>query len=129
MAQHWGPNHHRHITDTAHMAKRFTRKPTPAEVTLGQRIQAMRLAKGLNTRALGKLVNVPEQQITRYENGSAFIPIEMLEALAREMGEEIPKRIIRRISTLRHLERVEEEEKEELEALYCEAFPDVTQQD
>ena len=107
------------------MAKRFTRKPTSAEVTLGQRIQAMRLAKGLSPRELGRLVNVPEQQITRFENGSAFIPIDMLEALAREMGEEIPKRIIRRISTLRHIERAEEEEQVELGSLYCDAFPDI----
>lgn len=111
------------------MARRNTRQPTQAEITLGQRIIAMRAAKGISVRQLGKLVNVPEQQITRYENGSAFIPIEMLEAIAREMGEEIPKRIIRRIAALRHREIREQAEQEELEALYIEAFPDISEQD
>ena len=107
------------------MAKRYTRLPTKAEATLGRQIVAMRHAKGITTHQLGKLVNVPEQQIGRYENGSSFIPIEMLEALAKVMGEEIPKRIIRRIAALRHREIRDEEEQIELEALYLEAFPDI----
>jgi transcriptional regulator with XRE-family HTH domain len=108
---------------------RYTKRlPDRAEISLGQRLLAMRKAKGMTTKQLGKLVNVPEQQIGRYEAG-AFVTIEMLEALAYAMGEEIPKRLIRRISALRQGEWMGDNELDELEALYAEAVPDILPED
>lgn len=98
--------------------------PTEAERTLGRNIERMRLAKGISRKQLGKFIKETEQQIAKYENGT-LIPLANLEVLAKSMGEEIPKKLIRRISTLRKIEKDSKVEQKELIDLYNQALPTI----
>lgn len=93
------------------------RPPNKAELTLGKRIEQLRLAKGMSRLQVGRKVNELEQQIAKFEAG-AFIPLSTLEAIASALGEPIPKRLIRRISFLRKLEIETQIEQGELVGLY-----------
>ncbi len=103
------------------MAKR-QRTSTEAEKFLGKRIEQIRLARGITRMQLGRTVNVPEQQIEKYERG-ALVPLPMLEAIGEALDEPIPKRIIRRISFSRKLEFEQQVDQPDLIGYYDEALP------
>lgn len=93
-----------------------------AEILLGQLIAQARTRKGMTKRDLARLIREKEQQITKYESGG-FVPLPQIEAIAEALGEPVQKKIIRRISFLRKLEKETGTEQEELSSLYREAFP------
>ena len=91
---------------------------------LGQNIQRMRIAKDMSRKEIAKIIKKSEQQIAKYESGE-FVPLPVMEDLAKAMGEQIPKKIIRRISFIRKSEtEFETQMEEELSELYNEAFPE-----
>jgi len=107
------------------------RPPLASDIELGRLIERLRIAREVNSRDLARKIKVTEQQLTKYESG-ALIPMALLETIARELGDEIPKRIIRRIIFTRKKERETADEykeyKQELDNQlidwYREAFPD-----
>lgn len=109
-------NHHHRIID---MKKK--RPATDAQIRLGELLHKLREHKNVSRKELGKMVKVTEQQIAKYEAG-AFVPMAMLENLSTSLGEQIPKKLIRRISALRKIELQEEEEIAELIEVYEEAL-------
>ncbi|HKV66435.1 MAG TPA: helix-turn-helix transcriptional regulator, partial [Rhodanobacteraceae bacterium] len=46
------------------------RRVQPADRTIGTRLRALRLAKGLSQTALGKELGVTFQQVQKYEHGT-----------------------------------------------------------
>ena len=103
------------------MAKSTNKFTNAAQIILGRGLERVRLSKNITRKQLGRIVNVPEQQIVRYESGD-FIPLPMLERLMETMGEPIQKKFIRKISALRHLEIKTGNEQTELSDLYLEIF-------
>ena len=101
-----------------------TRTPTVAEILLGKRIKDMRISKDITRKQLGKMIKETEQTVDKYENGGAYVPLAKMETIAKAMGEEIPKRIIRKINKFRNLEKKLNIDQVELVELYGEAFPD-----
>ncbi len=97
---------------------------TDAARLLGQKLEQYRKAKGLTSYALGRAINVKEQQILKYEKGG-LVPLRILEQLADELHEGAQKKIIRRISFLRKLQDETGEEQHELKEYYNEIFPDI----
>ncbi len=94
----------------------------PSQIELGKHIERVRLQKGMTRKQLGKAVKVTEQQIEKYEHG-AFVPMAILDGLAKAMDEMIPKKILTRISAARTRETEELLEQETLCDLYNQAFP------
>lgn len=94
-----------------------------AEIHLGKKIEKLRLSKNVTRKQLGHKINETERQIMKFETGE-MLPIPILENIAKVLGEEIPKRIIRRISLLRKVEMETKVEQLELIDLYNEAFHD-----
>ncbi len=103
------------------MARRKQPYITEAAQSLGEHIERLRLARGLTRMQLAREINVTQQQVEKYEQG-AFVPIPMLEAIGLALDNQIPKRIIRRISNLRKIEIEQSTEQAELLELYAEAF-------
>lgn len=97
----------------------------PAEALLGRCIEQARTVRGLSRRDLGKRINETEQQIAKYENGG-FVPLPIIEAIGDALDAPVQKKLIRRISFLRKLEKeADREQQEELSALYREIFADI----
>ncbi len=94
-----------------------------AEITLGKNLARLRQSQDITRLQLGRMVNKKEQEIEKYEKGE-FVPLPVLEDIAKALGEPIPKKIIRRISFLRKLEMETGIEQEELADLYNEALPE-----
>lgn len=103
------------------MAKRTPTKFSEDQITLGATLEQLRLKKAISRKELGRSVKVTEQQIALYESGG-FVPITMLERIAETLGEPIEKKVIRRISALRHKIIGKAEGHEELGALYATLF-------
>ena len=103
------------------MAKKRT--PNKAELFLGERIKKFRIAREMTHLQLGKKINKIEQQVAKYENGE-FVPLGVLEDIANVLADQIPKKIIRRISTLRKKEMDTKIEQTELIDLYMQALPE-----
>ena len=99
------------------------RPPTRAEIALGKTIERIRTAKGLTRKQLGKKICEMEQQVAKYEKG-ALVPLAKLDTIGKKLDEEIPKKIIRRISTLRKIEFEKKIEQEELIEIYSALFPE-----
>lgn len=59
------------------------RRATKQDHIVGERIQALRKAKGLSQTALGKAVGVTFQQIQKYENGLNRVGASRLSDIAR----------------------------------------------
>ena len=105
------------------MAKKHKTIREPS-ATLGQNIKRMRISKDMSRKEIAKIIKKSEQQIAKYESGE-FVPLPVMEDLAKAMGEQIPKKIIRRISFIRKSEaELETQMDEELSELYNEAFPE-----
>lgn len=91
---------------------------------LGQNMQRMRVAKDISRKGLAKIIKKSEQQIAKYESGE-FVPLPVMEDIAKAMDEQIPKKIIRRISFIRKSETEQGTHfEEELTELYNAAFPE-----
>lgn len=56
---------------------------------LGAELRALRLAKGLTTRALAEIVGVDHGHIVRIENGKYNVRIDTIDALAAALNAEI----------------------------------------
>ena len=99
------------------------RKPeySSAQIFLGEQIKKLRESRSVSIKELGKLINVPDQQVVKYEAG-AFVPISMLETISKKLGAEIPKKYIRQISAAREREKDGSDEQELLLELYEQAF-------
>jgi|SRR5690625_5110567 len=52
---------------------------------VGEKLRALRKAKGLTTQALAEKVNVSQSYISRFENGRAIPDIKMLEHLLNHL--------------------------------------------
>lgn len=94
-----------------------------AELLLGKNIERLRLSKKISRMQIGKKINATEQQVAKYESGE-FVPLTVLEAIAEILDMPIQKRVIRRISFLRKLEKETKIEQEELLELYNAIFSD-----
>jgi transcriptional regulator with XRE-family HTH domain len=94
-----------------------------AAVFLGQAITKLRTRQGLTRMQLGRAINETEQRVGLFESG-AFIPLDTLEAIGEALDSPIPKKIIRRISDLRYLEKQSEIDQPELLDWYRAAFPE-----
>lgn len=98
-----------------------------SNIVLGKNIERLRKAKDLSRMQLGRKVNQNEQQIAKYENGSTLIPLPIIKKIACALDDQIPKKIIRKISSFRKLEiKQKTEMNEELIDLYNQAFPEDT---
>lgn len=94
---------------------------TPSSVTLGENLERLRLQRDMTRLQLGKKVNAKEQQIAKFEQGE-FIPLPMLEKIGLALDDQIPKKVIRKISSLREKAKMEGEESEELQRLCAKVF-------
>lgn len=100
------------------MVKRIASK---SELFLGRKIEQLRTTKKVTRKELARKINKMEQEVTKYEAGG-FVSLPILENIALALGEQIQKRLIRRISALRHREELTEAEEQELLDLYDEAL-------
>ncbi len=96
--------------------------PNDAEMMLATMIIEQRMRMGLSRMQLAKKLKVTEAQIGKYETGS-LVPLGKIEELGLIFGERVEKRVIRRISFLRKLERDIRVEQTELSEIYQELFP------
>ena len=103
------------------MAKRKPKNFSEDQIVLGEKLQHLRLKKAMSCKELGRSVKVTEQQIALYESGG-FVPLAMLERLAETLGEPIEKKVIRRISAMRHQIIDTQQGHEALCALYASLF-------
>jgi transcriptional regulator with XRE-family HTH domain len=92
---------------------------TKAQLLLGKRIERLRLLQGITHRQIGRAVKKKDQDVAQYEKG-AFVPLAILETIAKLLGAPIRKKIIRRISYLRKVEWETRKEQEELGEIYVE---------
>lgn len=100
-----------------------SRKIFEAEQVLSAHICTIRQELQLSRRELAQLMGEKEQAITKYETGG-FVPLPSIEALGEAFGRPVEKKIIRRISFLRKLEKEKGEEQRELISLYQSLFGD-----
>lgn len=56
---------------------------------IGKALKYIRISKGLNQEQLGKLVNISQQNLSRYENNQRIISFEMIEKIANNCGYKI----------------------------------------
>lgn len=49
----------------------------------------MRINKNLNQRQLGKILNISQQSLSRYEKNQRMISFDLIEAIANECGYKI----------------------------------------
>jgi transcriptional regulator with XRE-family HTH domain len=68
------------------MAKRYPKRPSPIDVTVGRNVRVWRMAKGLSQAQLGKRLGVTFQQVQKYEIGGTRIPTGRLVKLAGVLG-------------------------------------------
>ena len=106
------------------MAKKKNRKPvSDAAVFLGQSIMKLRTKRGMTRAQLGKIINETEQQVVLFESGE-LVPLSTLEAIGLALDFTIQKKFIRKISDLRHMEKVQGFDHPELLDWYRAAFAD-----
>lgn len=56
---------------------------------IGKALKYMRVKKGLNQEQLGKLINVSQQNLSRYEKNQRIISFEMIEKISSTCGYKI----------------------------------------
>ncbi len=66
--------------------KRFGKRPSPVDVSVGRNVRIWRMAKGLSQAQLAKRVGVTFQQIQKYEVGANRIGTGRLVKLAAILG-------------------------------------------
>lgn len=99
------------------------RKIFEAERVLSEHILETRQKCQITRRDLAQQIGEKEQAITKYETGG-FVPLPSIEALGEAFGAPVEKKLIRRISFLRKLEKEKGEEQLELISLYRSLFSD-----
>lgn len=57
---------------------------------IGHKIYSLRIAKGLTRSELAKLINVTQQQLQKYENGSNRVSASRLALIAKALDRQIP---------------------------------------
>ena len=103
---------------------KFHHEYTNSAKLLGERLEQYRKLKGMTSYALGRQINIKEQQILKYEKGG-LVPLRTLEQLADALHVGVEKKIIRRISFLRKLEDEKGEVQPDLSYYYNEIFPEI----
>lgn len=53
---------------------------------IGKALKYMRIKKGLNQEQLGKILNIKQQTLSRYENNNRIVSFEIIEKLANNCG-------------------------------------------
>ena len=61
------------------------------DAVFGRNIRELRIRRGMSEGALGAAVGVNQQQISKYEKGTAAFPINRLPALCSALGVGIPE--------------------------------------
>lgn len=56
---------------------------------IGNVLKYMRISNGLNQEQLGKILNLSQQNLSRYENNQRIISFDMIEKIAHECGYKI----------------------------------------
>ena len=56
---------------------------------IGKALKYMRVKKGLNQEQLGKLINISQQNLSRYEKNQRIISFEMIEKISSTCGYKI----------------------------------------
>ncbi len=56
---------------------------------IGKTLKYMRVKKGLNQKELGKLINLNQQSLSRYEKNQRIISFDMIEKIANSCGYQI----------------------------------------
>ena len=56
---------------------------------IGKALKYMRIKKGLNQEQLGKIINVSQQNLSRYEKNQRIISFELIEKIANNCGYKI----------------------------------------
>lgn len=56
---------------------------------IGKVLKYMRLNKGLNQEQLGKILNISQQNLSRYEKNQRIISFELIEQIANNCGYKI----------------------------------------
>lgn len=67
------------------MGKTLETKVRGERVALGQRLQAARQSTGLSQGQLSKLIDVPKNDLHRFESGAKVIPLALLPKLCEAM--------------------------------------------
>lgn len=69
-----------------HVKQNKIKQSTQLNKMIGQFIRESRLAKSLSGAEFGKLINVSQQQVSRYENGVTSLSIEALDNIFSALG-------------------------------------------
>lgn len=56
---------------------------------VGKALKYMRLNKGLNQEQMGKILNISQQNLSRYEKNQRIISFELIEKIANNCGYKI----------------------------------------
>ena len=56
---------------------------------IGKALKYMRINKGLNQEQLGKILNISQQNLSRYEKNQRIISFELIEQIANNCGYKI----------------------------------------
>lgn len=88
------------------------------DIILGRKIHALRIEKDLNIKECSKRINVTAQQLERYEAGTDFVPLDVLERIEEKLDIYLPKKTLRKISKLRNHHERDEDTIEQLCVLY-----------
>lgn len=56
---------------------------------VGKALKYMRMNKGLNQEQLGKILNISQQNLSRYEKNQRIISFELIEQIANNCGYKI----------------------------------------
>lgn len=56
---------------------------------IGEALKYMRIKKGLNQEQLGKILNISQQNLSRYEKNQRIISFDLIEQIANNCGYKI----------------------------------------
>ena len=71
---------------TDDQVRKFGKRTPEAEVAIGARLRALRVAAGMSQTNLGEVIGVSFQQIQKYEKGKDRIAASTLQVLATALG-------------------------------------------
>lgn len=108
------------------MSRHRKSKPCPTNCYLGSLVSDARQMHPMTLKELAKRLRITHKQLEHYESGQDMIPIVMLENITEILSERVPKRMIRKIMKIRHLEPEKREDlQQELIDLYRTVFEEL----
>ena len=66
--------------------RKLVKRTPEAEVAIGARLRALRVAAGMSQTTLGEVIGITFQQIQKYEKGKDRIAASTLQVLAAALG-------------------------------------------